>query len=214
MKGYTRRAFIAAASAGSLVTALPAGGTVFPGTRTAFPETGKAPGFRRAALGGTSLRAPGPETGPATWIALNNKVYGAKPDERGPVGGGDAYADILSKGDYIAEDMDSLLGALSKARAGQVIFLPGETEIDLTTCIYIEQLVLEVPGGVTLAGNRGYHGSRGALLASDALNTPLMIRAAGPDVRITGLRLQGPNPKRHMEHHRRAFGPGGLGHEY
>ena len=68
-----------------------------------------------------------------------------------------------------------------------------------TTRIYIEQLVLEVPAGVTLAGERGNNGSRGALLTSDALKTPVMIRAGGPDVRITGLRLQGPCPKRYHE---------------
>ena len=41
-----------------------------------------------------------------------------------------------------------------------------------------------------------------------------MIRAKGPNVRITGLRIQGPNPNRHMEHHKRSFGENGLGREY
>jgi hypothetical protein len=84
----------------------------------------------------------------------------------------------------------------------------------LTARIYIEQLVLEVPEGVALAGNRGHGKSHGALLTSDALKTPVMIRAAGPDVRITGLRIRGPNPKRYLDHHRRSFGEGGGGHEY
>ena len=95
-----------------------------------------------------------------------------------------------------------------------MVFIPGETEIDLTARIYIEEIVLTVPEGVTLAGERGWNGSKGALLTSDALKTPVMIRAAGPNVRVTGLRIQGPCPKRYLDHHRRAFGPGGGGSSY
>jgi hypothetical protein len=149
-----------------------------------------------------------------TWVEIGGQVYGAKPDARGPIGGGSGYRAILTRGDFTATDLDSLLEALSKAKPGQVVFIPGETEIDLTARIYIEDLVLVVPSGVTLAGERGSNGSKGALLTSDALKTPVMIRAAGSNVRVTGLRLQGPCPKRYMDHHRRSFGPGGGGHEY
>jgi hypothetical protein len=120
----------------------------------------------------------------------------------------------MAKGDYIVKDLDTLLDALSRAKVGQTVFIPGETEIDLTARIYIEELVLEVPEGVTLAGDRGHGGSQGALLTSDALKTPAMIRAIGPGARITGLRICGPNPKRYLDHHRRSFGVGGRGHEY
>ena len=149
-----------------------------------------------------------------TWVEIDNTVYGAKPDERGPIGGGRGYAGVVTKGDYTVRDLDSLLDALSKAKKGQVVFIPGETEIDLTARVYIEKIVLEVPEGVTLAGDRGHNDSKGALLASDALKTPLMIRAAGPDVRITGLRIQGPNPKRYLDHHGRSFKKGGKGSTY
>jgi hypothetical protein len=74
--------------------------------------------------------------------------------------------------------------------------------------------VLEIPQGVTLASDRGNGNSKGALLTSDALKTPEMISAAGPDVRVTGLRIQGPNPKRYLDHHRRSFGKGGAGSSY
>jgi len=160
-------------------------------------------------LGGSSVIAELP-----TWIEIEATVYGAKPDQRGPIGGGNGYANIVTKGDYTAKDLDSLLDALSKAKTGQVVFIPGETEIDLTARIYIEQIVLRIPNGVTLAGNRGQDGSQGALLTSDTLQTPAIIHTAGPDVRITGLRIQGPNPQRHLDHHQRAFGPGGAGREY
>lgn len=149
-----------------------------------------------------------------TWVKIHNGVYGAKPDERGPIGGGNGYANIVTQGDYTVKDLDALLHALSKAKTGQVVFIPGETEIDLTARIYIEQLVLEVPEGVTLAGDRGHNGSNGALLTSDALKTPVLIRATGPNVRVTGLRIRGPHPKRYLDHHRRSFGKGGGRHKY
>ena len=150
----------------------------------------------------------------STWVLFENKIYGAKPDKLGPIGGGAGYVNIITNGDYNVEDLNALLNALSKAKAGEVVFITGETEIDLTARIYIEQLVLEVPAGVTLAGNRGYNGSKGALLTSDALKTPVIIRAAGSNVRITGLRIQGPNSKRYLDHHSRAYGKGGEGRKY
>ena len=149
-----------------------------------------------------------------TFVEIKDTVYGARPDSRGPIGGENGYENIVTRGDYTATDLDALLLALSKARSGQVVFVPGEIEIDLTARIYIEQLVLEVPEGVTLAGDRGLNGSKGALLTSDALKTPVMIRAAGPDVRLTGLRIRGPNPKRYLDHHRRSFRKGGGEHKY
>jgi hypothetical protein len=159
----------------------------------------------------TTVAVPAQEP---TWVEIDDTVYGAKPDERGPIGGGKGYTNTIAKGDYIADNLDALVGALSKARAGQTVFIPGEAEIDLTARIFIDQLVLEIPEGVTLASDRGTGGSAGALLTSDALKTPVMICAAGPDVRITGLRIRGPNSKRYLDHHRRSFGEGGAGHEY
>lgn len=148
-----------------------------------------------------------------TWVDIDDTIYGAKPDQRGPIGGGEGFFDIMTQGDYHVTDLDSLLTALTQARPGQVVFIPAETEIDLTARIYIEQLVLEIPEGVTLAGERGHQGSQGALLTSDALKTPVMIRTLGPDVRITGLRIRGPNPKKYLDHHGRSFGSD-RGREY
>ncbi|EFK11525.1 conserved hypothetical protein [delta proteobacterium NaphS2] len=149
-----------------------------------------------------------------TWLKVEKIVYGAKPEGRGPIGGGKGYANIIIKGDYTIRDLDGLLKSLAVAKKGEVVFIPGETVIDLTARIYIEKLVLNVPEGVTLAGDRGYKGSKGALLTSDALKTPVMIQAAGSNVRITGLRIRGPNPKRYLDHHRRALGPNGRGRKY
>ena len=150
----------------------------------------------------------------ATSIELEGKTYGASPDEIGPIGGGAGYTKIVTKGDYTATNLDELLEALSKVKPGQTVFIPAETEIDCTARIYIEDLVLKVPAGVTLAGNRGQDGSKGGSITSDALKTPMLIQAAGADVRVTGLRLVGPNPKRYLAHHRRSFSGGGPGHSY
>lgn len=146
-------------------------------------------------------------------VKIDGATYGAEPDEVGPIGGGTGYTRIVRKGDFGAENLDQLLDALAKARPGQVVFIPGETEIDCTARVYIEELVIEVPAGVTLAGNRGENGSAGALICSDALKTPVLIRPMGPDVHISGLRIRGPNPKRYLDHHRRSFAEG-RGHEY
>ncbi len=141
----------------------------------------------------------------ASFVEIDGVVYGAQADHRGPIGGGVDYGDLVTEGDYVVTDLNSLLAALSRAQAGEVVFIPNETEIDLTARIYVEGLVLEVPAGVTLAGNRGQAESLGALLTSDALDTPVMIRALGPNVRITGLRIRGPNTKRYLDHHYRSF---------
>lgn len=162
---------------------------------------------------GAGQEEPGAEE--PSFFERNGEVFGARPDpERGPIGGGKGYARVVTKGDLTARTVDELLEALSRAEAGQVIFVPGDAVLDLTARIYVDKLVLTVPGGVTLAGDRGHRGSPGALLASDALDTPVMVRIQGPDARVTGLRFQGPNPKRCLEHHRRAFGPGGKGRGY
>ena len=149
-----------------------------------------------------------------TWALIDDKVYGAKPDEIGPIGGGAGYANVVTDGDYRVSNVDQLRGALSKAKPGQTVFVVGESEIDCTTLVFTEELVIAIPQGVTLAGDRGHDGSKGALIHSDAFATNPLIRADGPDVRITGLRIRGPEPKQRLAHHGRAFGKGGGGHKY
>ncbi len=152
--------------------------------------------------------------GEPTWLEIDGVVYGAKPDGQGPIGGGEGYQNMVTKGDFTVKDIDGLLAAVEKVKKGQVIFIPGETELDLTGLIFIEKYEINLPEGVTLAGDRGQNASKGALLESDALKMSAMIRAMGPNVRITGLRIAGPNSKRRLQHHRRAFGPKGEKHKY
>lgn len=140
-----------------------------------------------------------------SWIEHKGTLYGAQPDERGPIGGGLGYHEPVTGGDFIVESAEALIEALGKAKSGEVVFLPADCWIDLTSLIYIDNLVLRIAEGVTLAGNRGEKGSPGGLLTSDALDTPHMLVTDGPRVRITGLRIEGPNPKRYLDHHQRSL---------
>ncbi len=174
-----------------------------------------SPALHSAPLpGGESNKLPDQWDTGRTWVEVEGKISGARTGPMGPLGGGTGYQRTVTRGDLVARDLESLIGALAEAKSGQTVFIPAETEIDFTSLIVIDKLVLEIPEGVTLAGNRGENGSLGALLYSDVLDTPVMLRAKGPDVRITGIRLRGPNPKRYMDHYDRSFGPGGQGHAY
>lgn len=194
IKNLNRRQFVAAAASLGSITAL---GSLNPVLGTELSSD-------------SSLR----KHEKPTWKKVDNIIYGAKPDQNGSIGGGKDYASIITSGDFTVDSLESLIDALSKAKAGQVVFIPGDAIIDMTTFIYIDKIKLNIPEGVTLASNRGHNGSEGAQITSDGLDTPGMIQIEGPNVRITGIRLQGPNPKRYLDHHKRAFSPGGPGHTY
>lgn len=145
------------------------------------------------------------------WIEIDGQLYGARANDHGPIGGGSGYNNILTSGDYTVNNAAELIEALSKAKPGQTVFVNGDAEIDLSVRIRAEDFVLKIPQGVTLASDRGYQNSPGGLIYSDEFKTQPMIQANGKNVRITGLRLRGPDPKRRMELHRRSFSNGGPG---
>src|SRR5690606_38735088 len=93
------------------------------------------------------------------WLELNNEVYGAKANHKGSIGGGKGYTKVIKEGNFVVTNFSELHNALSEAKWGDVIFLPGNVHIDLTTYIYIDKLVLGVPPGVTIASDRGYNNS-------------------------------------------------------
>ncbi|MBN1837082.1 MAG: hypothetical protein JW820_14600 [Spirochaetales bacterium] len=139
------------------------------------------------------------------WVKVEGRVFGCVPDPTGPIGGGDGYARAVVTGGYAAVSLERLLECLKKAGAGDTVYLPGNVVVDFTAAVSAESFVLHVPAGVTLASNRGIGGSLGALLKSDALDTSPLIRADGPGVRITGLRIQGPDPERRLDHWKVSF---------
>ena len=149
--------------------------------------------------------APPPEIEEQTWVEIDGEVYGAKANELGPLGGGEGYQRIVTDGDYRVATVDELIEALKQAKAGEVVYIEPDADIDCTTLVFAEKLVLEIPEGVTLASNRGHEGSRGAVIYSDAFATRPLIRTLGPNVRITGVWVRGPDALRRIDHHRRSF---------
>ncbi|MCP3918522.1 MAG: right-handed parallel beta-helix repeat-containing protein [bacterium] len=148
-----------------------------------------------------------------TFVDVDGTRYGAEPDEHGPIGGGPGYTARPPGKHHVASTVDALIEALAKARPGETVFVPGDAAIDCTARVLIDGLVLELPGGVTLASDRGAGGSRGALLFSDVLATRPLLRVTGPGARVSGLRLRGPDPERRLDHHRRSF-RGGRGSDH
>lgn len=123
------------------------------------------------------------------------ETFGAGPDALGPPGGGSGYARLVEKGDFHVRTEDELADALAKAKPGQVVYVDDAAELDFTVRVRAQKLVLEIPGGVTLAGGRGRGGSPGALITSDEFATHPLFKTTGANVRVTGLRLRGPDPK-------------------
>lgn len=119
-----------------------------------------------------------------TWVKIDGEVYGARPTELGPIGGGEGYHEIHTSGDITVTSIEEFLKALQQAEAGQVIFVPDGVQIDLTG-----QPTLTIPGGLTLAGSRGHNGSPGALIKRISSGT--MFATGGDEVRVTGLRFEG-----------------------
>ncbi len=119
-----------------------------------------------------------------------SKVYGADANPTGsPIGGGIGYLSTVKNGDFLVEDKAGLLNALQNAKGGQVIFIKGQAEIDLTG-----ERDLYIPEQVTLAGDRGLEGSPGALIYADDMAQGSILFWAQRGVRVSGLRFRGPAP--------------------
>ncbi len=117
----------------------------------------------------------------------------------GPIGGGEGYADSIESGDFVVTGITDLRKALGSAQTEDVIFVPGDAEIDMTVCARACREVIEIPGGVTLAGGRGIDGAPGAMIYSDEFETQPLIRVVGDGARVTGLRIGGPDQKVRFE---------------
>lgn len=127
-------------------------------------------------------------------FAQTKEVFGAEADSRGSIGGGAGYKNLVAKATYLVKSRDDLLVALKKARSGEVVYVADEAQIDLTFFSKIE-----IPASVTLASGRGRDGSHGALIYTTQERTFCMFKTGGEGVRVTGLRLRGPEPERKTE---------------
>ncbi|MBQ36163.1 MAG: hypothetical protein CME04_07215, partial [Gemmatimonadaceae bacterium] len=151
---------------------------------------------------------------PPTQVGTGRNTCGASARRGRPLGGGTGYTGTIRPTGTPVRHLDELIETLAGARSGDTVYVAGDAVIECTERIYVEELVLELPGGVTLASDRGIDGAPGGIIRSDSLATRPLIRTTGADARLTGIRLQGPNPRRCLEHHSRAFREGHGGHDY
>ena len=130
--------------------------------------------------------------------------FGAEVNPTGdPIGGGKRYKRQIVRCDYVVKTLEELLAALKKAKSGQVVYVNDNAEINVTG----EQEIV-IPGGVTVASGRGRGSSEGALLYSNELSMSPLFLAGGEKVRVTGLRLRGPDQKRRTELMRKLYKEG------
>ncbi len=137
--------------------------------------------------------------------AANIESFGAECNPTGdPIGGFIGYSRHVTKKDYVVNTLDELLAALKKVKKGEVVYVDDDAEIDFTEFAEYDQVL--IPAGVTLASGRGSidkdgNVSYGALLYTNGFDTGFdngLFITAGDSVRITGLRLKGPDPVKHV----------------
>jgi len=127
------------------------------------------------------------------------ETFGAEANPTGnPIGGGKGYRRLVNRSDYRVKTLDELVSALEKAKAGQVVYIDDRAEIDLTG----SQKII-IPAGSTVASGRGKGDSQGALLYSSNLAISPLFSVGGEGVRVTGLRLRGPDQQRRTEQMRK-----------
>lgn len=106
-------------------------------------------------------------------------------------GGGEDYPDTVDPDWPVVTRVSTvadLESAVASAVSGDIIFVEGDAELDLTG------VDLCIPAGVWLASDRGVDGSPGALLHDTETEKDPLIDICGDGVRITGLRILGADP--------------------
>ncbi|NMA09933.1 MAG: carbohydrate-binding protein [Methanomicrobiales archaeon] len=142
----------------------------------------------------TATATPKPTQTP---VPTPGDKYGAGANPTGnPIGGGDGYTDIISRNDprvkFIVDTRSELLSALQSARSGDVIYVEGNANIDMTGSSDVR-----VPAGVTIASNRGENGASGGRIyqsSASGADWSSLFLVNGENARFTGLRIQGPDP--------------------
>ena len=128
------------------------------------------------------------------------ETFGADPNPTGnPVGGGAGYTRIISEKDpqvkFVISTEEQLLHALNDAKAGDVVFVKGTANIDMS-----DSAGTVIPSGVILAGDRGLNGSPGGrIFRTRSGGSGFATLVAGDNVRITGLRIEGPDMEQNQD---------------
>jgi hypothetical protein len=137
-------------------------------------------------------------------VLTGPETFGAEPNPTGnPIGGGAGYRDIILPGDphikYTVSNYDEFAQALTKTYVkGDIIYIPETASINMTGHSGDE---VAIPANVTIASNRGSNGSLGGRFfwlsspsdSSWGYATGTMFYIITDNVRITGLRLEGPH---------------------
>lgn len=105
------------------------------------------------------------------------------------------YPDTITRDDatVVVSSASEFIDAVGSASSGDVVFVAGDAEIDLSG-----KGGIDVPGGVTIASNRSASGAAGGMLYTDVKEVPL-LQTAGEGVRLTGLRFRGNHPEGYHE---------------
>jgi len=131
---------------------------------------------------------------------VSTETFGAEPNPTGdPIGGGAGYTRIISDSDprvkYIVSTEDELLHALNNTTSGEVVFVRGTANIDMSNAVGTV-----IPAGVILAGDRGLNGSAGGrIFRTRSGQSGFATLVAGDNVRITGLRIEGPDMEQNQD---------------
>ncbi len=143
-------------------------------------------------------------------IAVNGEHYGPSFSLM-PWGGGAGYENIYTDGDYVVHDGREFLKALEECQEEDVIFIDGQSVIDIPDELCYDQTSrICIDKKVTIASNRGERLPDGSIAPGGAFFMPHFeikllghIKAAG--VRFAGLILKGPDNSSHIAHHKRCF---------
>jgi len=107
------------------------------------------------------------------------------------IGGGEGYSNTVSESeaDVVVATLDEFLSAVDSASSGDVIYVAGDATIDASSVTGTGRIT--IPSGVTLASDRGIDGSPGGHISTDVIDYEHLM-ALDDDVRLTGLRISGP----------------------
>ena len=100
--------------------------------------------------------------------------------------------------DYRVSTLAQLRAALGSATSGQVVYVEDSASIDMSS-----QAPVTLKGGVTLMSGRGVNGSSGGIIRSLDYGYKngsylRLIDVTGPDAKIIGLRIEGPDKDTHV----------------
>lgn len=176
----------------SLLLAVLGGCAAGPTTHTAAP--GERPTEETPADSTPTRADSGGDTGSSTLWTLPERPDTDHPDAGASWrwGGGAGYPDGVDPTWPVVtrvRTLTELQAALGAAVAGEVVYVDDDVAIDLTG------QSLCVGAGVWLASGRGTAGSPGGQLFATAGASAPILQACGADVRITGLRITGPDPE-------------------